>query len=716
MSIFSHVWERVKGNDRGAKRVRPLKNRSLRMEMLEDRALLSVTTGSEDAGDGVIQGIRQDTGGDVVARDLPESGIVPISLGYVKKSKISSVRAADALKDFDLLKTAGSVQSVKQDLTAAERVTINLADWSSYTTFAFDMSEGYLCLYGFSKGNIELLYSDEPDGFEAAQANSATVRALTVLSNNTARTVAFSQSALCSLNDVLYVGGKTKNDTILLQGGETNEVFTMSQYIAEAAVPERPGTAPKTREVTFDTIQYTSLFNSLFNADSNRGDLGGSMMAFSGVRTVSIDAGDGSDSFVFTGELGAAYNIAGGDGLDMIDFYDAPTGVKIDLGRTSAQSVLSGKITLNGDIESIYGSRFKDSITTAANTIAVNTSGTVLAENSLQAGSVLSFVGKEYRGSTGSDTIKLVGDAKTRTNVFLSGDSQKVSGKGGGRFTIDIYDGAKSVVNMSSLKEGVLNLYAEGNKIKVAGSKGRDDIRIVGDDADVKGGDGSDNIHIEGVNARASGGKGDDLLDLYMTSGQCFLDGGDGNDLLVGGAGSDIMKARSGRNVMIGNAGADKMIGGKQSDLLIANSTVGIDYLINEQEISRGRVYSTIGMFWCLGETASLIDYLGEVSVSDQAKDTIKRGGGKGNLFYANVRLDFDMVDSKPDKGDILFIDEAPVSVSAMPVYAEDAAIDALFSDFNGDGATEFRDEIADFVLPAYVYLTEDVALAPEVL
>lgn len=54
-----------------------------------------------------------------------------------------------------------------------------------------------------------------------------------------------------------------------------------------------------------------------------------------------------------------------------------------------------------------------------------------------------------------------------------------------------------------------------------------------------------------------------------------------------------------------------------------------------------------------------IIDMIGFESVSDGEKDVLKRGGGVDNMLYVNrLADDFDTVDNKADKGDILYADE----------------------------------------------------------
>ena len=539
----------------------------------------------------------------------------------------------------------------------------DLANWSDYTNFEIDMDTktrmGYL--YGISKNGVKEVLIDGDRYIEG--------QTLTVYSDNTARTVTLCRNAASAIGHLVYIGGRTKNDTIILKGSDHfSESFVMDQLIAEVEVHERPGVAPKTREVTFDTVTTYVIGPGNGVEANDRVVSPKGNVSMSGVKTVTIDAGVGDDSFSFRGKVGTTYNLIGGDGVDTLDFSMAPTGVKVDMGKTKAQQVLSGKICLNGDIEAVVGSIFKDTITTAVNTTAVNTVAvnTLPPANSAAANSAepnkaaankVEANKKEVERRTGSDTINLVGDRATETTVFLNGDSQKVKARGEGVFTVEIVNGSLSTVNMSSVKKGRLILEAEGNKIKVTGTKGDDNITVSGSDADIQGGDGDDTIIVtNGLNAKVRAGAGNDFVDLFALEGNNTIDGGTGNNLLIGGRGSDCITVRSGNNVLIGNEGKDKLTGGRGRDLIIANSTEGIDDKFGLAIYYR-TIYTGLADAWWNGMYEEIIMSLGTVSTSDGSKDILKRGSGADNFFYANPETDFDTVDYKPEKGDLLFGD-----------------------------------------------------------
>lgn len=505
--------------------------------------------------------------------------------------------------------------------------TWDLADYSDYTTFQVnaDKDTNQVFLYGCAKDGEPI---EELDCVAVQRGDR-----LVIHSDNTARKVEFTYEALWEFSEIVYIGGKTKNDTITLNGTDSQDNFEMSQETFLADVHERPGKT-KTQEVVFETVTTSLSFTSC------------ATVKMSGIRLVTIDSKEAQgyarhDWFRFV-KFGTTYDLIGGDkegdGPDFLTFSEATSAVKLDMGKTTAQSVLAGqkgKLCLHGDIDSISGSCFNDKITTAANVTQIN-------------------------GGGGSDTVTLVGNENTHVSLNLVGGSQKVKGKGSGVFNINIGDlaamlpgdGTRSTINMSSVKSGSMNLEAYGNNIQVTGTKGDDLIVITGDNAKVQGNDGNDYITIEGVNARVAGGKGNDVIELALSRGKCILDGGDGNDILFGGSGDDVLKARSGSNIMFGNTGADKLTGGRDNDLLIANSTSKI----GTTEVDFNKLLE----LWSAGMAKEVVEMLGEASVADHEKDTLKRGGGIGNLFYANTNLlgnDLDSVDYKLDKGDILLTD-----------------------------------------------------------
>ena len=622
MNCISRILERVWGSNRGAKQAKRLKNRSLRMESLEDRALLSVTT--------------------------PSAAEARLDAAYGGAALVAN--------DF----TGGTVDSaVAVPVTAAEAErnvvdpVFDLAEWSQYATFKIDVNDSDgLCLFGLSgSGQWERLYPAPGNGNAAANGAAANKAAgtLTVYSDNSAREVTFTNGALQNFSEILYVGGSKKNDTVVLEGsdlGNVTDFFSVSQETRVVDVHERQDKV-KTQKVVFDAIDTYSLATGPYDV--------GATVKVSGTSSVVLDGKAGKDEFIFE-KLGTTYELIGGEGVDILNFGYAMSSVKIDMGKATAQSVLSGqkgKIRLHDDIEYIHGTPFSDKITTTASI-------------------------KTVRGMGGSDTVNLVGakDAEGELpscEVYLDGEAQKVTGKGYGNFNVSIGDmgsttGSKSTVNMSSVKGGRAQVDAWGNKIKVVGSKGDDIIGVAGDDADIRGNDGDDRITLRSLsfenysaNAKVRGDKGNDYIDCSDTTGKCTLDGGEGDDYIIAGLGNDVLKAGSGFNILFGGSGADKLTGGRDRDLLIANTAIGV---INYE----WSYYENLMKYWVAGNVDEVIKITGTESVADKEADVLKRGGGKDNLFFANPDddlegSDFDIVDYKKDKGDLLYTDKGLVTL-----------------------------------------------------
>ena len=636
MGCFSRFLGRVAGIKRGTNLPKRVESRSLRVESLEDRALLSVTAAS------IVPPVSPVYEADLVSR-----------AALVSEAALGGGAVIDTAAAVDVPIAVPVFQDdaagLQTDLRSAvpnhvnKVVTWDLAAQSDYKTFVIDAdeNENIVYLYGVSK---------DGDRKELARESVVWSDSLLLYSDNTAREVTFTASVQMVLGHINYVGGKTKNDNIVILGlAEDTDHIEVDQITYAAEVHTQKGKT-ETMQVVFEDI-------TALNTE----------MLIGGVRSITLDCGAGYDTFNFA-KMGVIYDIitteTGSEANDSLYFHGAEAGIKLNLGKTTAQSVISGqkgKLCLHNNIIEVEATQFKDVITTAANTITVF-------------------------GNGGSDKITLigegVGDDGTRTLVALNGDSQRVSGRGSGTFDIRIEgDGTNSRVNLSSMKSGsVLSLYAKGNNIRVSGTKGNDGLTIIGNNVNVQGNDGDDTIEIIGANARAAGGNGNDAIFFMETYGKCTLDGGAGDDLVVGGSGSDTLKDRSGKNVLIGGLGADKIIGGKGSDILLANTTAVLD---DRYKISGVSAYLSLFDAWQADDVIKYEYMLGSVSAADHEKDVLKRGGGVGNYIFANTNdvvpgNDFDTADAKADKGDKLFTDEPANRLVQAPPNMEDLPVVGL--------------------------------------
>ena len=680
MSSFSRVWESILGSKRDKKPGKSLKSRSLRVESLEDRALLSVSPAppiGPALGAQPVEALAAFMGGSEALisaeNTLSADGVVDLS----------DLRKVNEENPERALVSSGAELSLTSDT-----LTWNLAEGqcAKYTTFKVDSDGKMVTLYGIVGDKSEIIYG--PAALDQGGQ-------LTIYSDNSPRDVTFTSGLLSpdAGYQIIYIGGTSKNDTIHLEGTNVAESFIMSQVTQVVDVHTRPSAKVQTKEVTFDVVHVRlgGIKNAILGSDSNARAVTG--VGVSGVRTVTIDGKGGSDTFGIM-QIGTTYDLKGGVGEDALVFYPSlEKGVRVNMGQKTAQSVISGqkgKLLLHQDqdaIEKVSGTLNKDRITTAAFTTKVD-------------------------GYGGADTITLVGNEKTETTVELTGNSQKVTVKGNGYFNVTIVNGAKSTITASSHKgmsahkgdlgQSVsLHVVATGDNIRVTGSKGNDDIGVygnnakvqgrdgmdligvTGDNANVQGGagndmmavsgnnvsiqgnDGDDRVAFMGANAKVTGGKGNDAIFLYYATGNNTIDGGQGDDFLIGSAGDDVIKSSSGNNVMLGYGGADKITGGSGRNLIFASSVPTLEDKLNAagrtQEITDWTVLENIASVylelfntWCAGASAKEIAAMyGEDSIIDNAQDTLKRGGIE-TVFYANTKADQDSVNPKEEK-DTLF-------------------------------------------------------------
>ena len=631
MGCFSRVWERCFGNGSSAKPAKSLKSRSLCMESLEDRSLLSVSPGGIEASIAPANSWA-------AAVQLASAYAKPIS-GSAYAGKVMELASVKGLSGLDLSESFLSPHVHAAGQEGAVQLEFNLVNFSYYTNFKVDAAEGNVCLYGIAaNGKAEYL--------AAVDAQIGTVTGLLIYSNDVARTVTITENALLAAGRIDYIGGNLKNDTVIVTGSdEVSEYFMMSRQTREEQVYTRAGVAPKRVARSVDMITLSVDGGATANA----------VLSVSGVRDIELNSGAGDELFMFNDKLGATYHLVAGAGQDTISFANAEKGVKLDMGKLTAQSVLSGKICLKGDIECVVGSRQNDTIITAANTVLV-------------------LGGDVNAGSTGADCIIVNGNALTQTSIYLNGKAQKVSAKGaGGDYDVQIANGDRSKVDLSAVKVGSARVLIDGNNVRAIGTYGHDALLVNGNFAEVRGESGNDVIMVKGANAKGSGDAGNDIINFSLTTGKTVIDGGADNDVLVGGDGNDQIKSVSGRNIMIGGLGSNNIRGGRDADFMIARSTGGLDYLIAQGGATID-AYAELGQLWRDNKRTELLAILGAPTSSDVTgkidrgdKVVLSSGGGKDNILYACLSQDNVSVNYKVDSGDILIEDDRQLGKLVEP-------------------------------------------------
>ena len=428
---------------------------------------------------------------------------------------------------------------------------------------------------------------------------------------------------------------------------------------------------------------------------------GGATLNFAGFDDVIIDGGEtlvggaaNADTFEINA-LGADYQLFGSDLNDTLDFSDAYR-VNIDMGSTAVQHAIcgdAGTLQLDGNFTAVIGTVNADRIVGAA-------------------------IGTTIVGNGGSDCVTVWGNDGAASVVSLSGRGQSVIVRGDGDYQIFLDDNADcSVVNATltsnlatlfvaagyndtatfvdradhvtvlagnadtifydntgALVPGInidgdyavinaanafaLGAFVVGDHAVITGSANDDYIEAYGDFNYICAGNGDDFVDIYGSYNTICAGNGDDVVYLsdlavndlarfnkiYGGDGDDILDGvdasgdfnyffaGAGNDVIFGTMGNDYIYGNSGINVLVGLGGADYIFGGCGRDLLIAN-TVSNEATLN---------FAAVQKAWFVDNDADAVMAALGSSVKDDAKDFVFRGAGNGNILYANPTLDGD--------------------------------------------------------------------------
>ena len=178
--------------------------------------------------------------------------------------------------------------------------------------------------------------------------------------------------------------------------------------------------------------------------------------------------------------------IAGGEGLDTVDYSRSAESVAVDLAGGIATASLSGQVDTLVDVENVVGSGLGDSI----------------------------------RGDSGANVLE-----------GGPGDDQII---GGGGLDTAAYDSAEAGVVASLADQGDLTPDVSGG----AGSDTLSDI------SNLRGSDFSDILRGDNDANELFGGGGDDSL--YGGGGADTLYGGEGDDLIAGGPGDDLLSGGPG--------------------------------------------------------------------------------------------------------------------------------------------------------------------------
>ncbi len=458
------------------------------------------------------------------------------------------------------------------------------------------------------------------------------------------------------------VGASTATVTIIINGEDNDDTF--DGVTLSGAINGGLGN---------NTISYESsgvgVTVSLADASVNTGDAAGDtyIKIQNILGTVLDDTLTGNDgNNIIIGGLGAD-SMAGGDGIDTLDYVGSLAGVTVDLGLNSG---LGGDA--EGDIlssfERVFGSNEGDNITGDAN------------NNFLY-------------GGDGDDTISgLLG-----RDVISGGAGADTLNGGDGFDTLDYRDSSEGVTLDIAAGTG-MGGHAEGDVIsefeRVFGSNFSDDITgttsndiIFGFDGDdtisgglgddfLRGGAGADDLiggdDVDTVDYRGSadgvtvdiqagtglGGdaEGDMLSGIERVLGSAngdtitgndqdnLLQGLDGDDVLNGGLGRDLIRGGDGADTITGGAGRDALFGGDGADVFIfediAQSVPGAmrdsirDFISGSDSVDLSSIDAINGggddMFTFIG-TNSFSNTAGELQALNLRGNTFIRGDIDGD-------------------------------------------------------------------------------------
>ncbi|WP_172901118.1 M10 family metallopeptidase C-terminal domain-containing protein [Sinorhizobium sojae] len=369
-----------------------------------------------------------------------------------------------------------------------------------------------------------------------------------------------------------------------------------------------------------------------------------------------LAGGSGNDTL-----LGGAGNdrLDGGTGVDTAGYWDAASGVTVNLGLTTAQSVGGGRgsDTLVS-IENLIGSSYADRLTgnSAANRIEGRNGNDALfggAGND----TLLGGVGNDrLDGSTGADTAGYW-DATSGVTVNLGLTTAQSVGGGRGSDTLVSIENLIGSNHADRLTgNGAANrLEGRNGNDTLAGGSGNDTLLGgVGNDR-LDGGTGADTAGYwdatSGVTVNLAlttaqnvgGGRGSDTLvsieNLIGSNHADRLTGNGGNNVLNGGAGNDTLIGGAGNDTLYGGTGNDRLFGGAGSDSFLFNTafnTSNVD-VIGDFSHADDTIRLENAVFSALTTTGALSSAFFRANATGTAQDAndhIVYNTANGRLLY----------------------------------------------------------------------------------
>lgn len=311
---------------------------------------------------------------------------------------------------------------------------------------------------------------------------------------------------------------------------------------------------------------------------------------FTGVKSISGDAGGGDDIIQVSRGVKAFVNLEGGEGNDRLiggsggGVLDGGNGDDEIGGYGDTDDPSAGTYILTGDAgkDLIHGGAKLDLIEGGEGDDLIFGGG---GDDDLDGGSGNDLIqgddgndtihGKDgdddLRGDDGNDTI--YGDAG---NDFLRGGEGNNTIHGNdGNDMIDAFSGVDHLYG----DDGDDTIYAGAGNDAVEGNNGNDIIYGEDGDDNLQGQQGTDHIQGDGGSDTISGGTEND--DIFGGDGTDFIHGDAGDDNVSGDAGNDDVFGDAGADILNGNADKDRIWGGTENDTIYGDADA--DTLYGEQ-------------------------------------------------------------------------------------------------------------------------------------
>ncbi len=378
-----------------------------------------------------------------------------------------------------------------------------------------------------------------------------------------------------------------------VNGGTGNDSFTVNATAAAALILDGQADSD-TFTVNFGSLAGTvsiadtggSGTDSLFvNGTAGSDTLvvaatavtrGAETVNYSGVETLTVNAGDAGDSITVNG-TSAPTTVTGGTGDDtFVVNATGAAGLTLDgQGDSDGYTVNFGSLAGTVNVADSGGSGV-DSL--LVNGTAGDDALVVTATAVTRGAETVTYSGIEaltVNGGDGNDTLTINGTGAPTTLLGGNGDDAfVVNATGVPPLTLDGQEGSDSyTVNFGSLV-GPVTIADTGtvgiDTLLVNGTAG-DDVIVLTDTTIT--GVGLGTVTFSGIEAfSVDAGAGNDLIDGSALTIAATLLGGSGNDTLLGGAGNDNLDGGTGDDKLHGGAGSDTLTGGDGNDALFGDA------------------------------------------------------------------------------------------------------------------------------------------------